>query len=196
MKKGLTLFVFILIYSVAVAQQGFEGTQVSGIFDDSEENRPPKQGRLDKSRIYYGGYLTMNFSRNYSVVGAQPLIAYKLTPELSFGTQLSYEYVSSKQNYSSYNGSNYGASIFSRYRVSPRFYGHGEFSLMSYKWFYTDGSNARKLAPILYLGGGFSQPVAHNAWLNTQVLFDVLNHENSPYKDWVPYISIGVGVGF
>ncbi len=94
------------------------------------------------------------------------------------------------------NGSNYGASIFNRFRVTPRLYTHAEFSVMSYKWFYSDGHDERKVAPIFYVGGGYSQPISRNTWLNAQVLFDVLNHENSPYKDWEPYFSLGIGVGF
>nr|WP_319512536.1 hypothetical protein [uncultured Draconibacterium sp.] len=148
------------------------------------------------NNMYYGGYLNMNFSKNYSVIGAQPLIGYKLTPELSLGTQLSFEYISDSRYYDKQNGSNYGASIFSRYRITPYFYAHTELALMSYKWFYTDGSDERKLAPMIYVGGGISQPISENTWLNAQVLFDVLNHENSPYEAWEPYYSIGFGVGF
>ncbi len=150
----------------------------------------------DGDRIYYGGYVTMNFSKNYSVIGAQPLIAYKLTPKLSLGTQVSYEYISDRRYAENQNGYNYGASIFSRLRLTPYFYGHTEFSVMSFNWFYNDGRDDRKIAPILFVGGGYSQPISANTWLNMQVLFDVLNHENSPYRNWEPYYSIGIGVGF
>ncbi len=152
--------------------------------------------KLDRSRIYYGGYVTLNFSKNYSVLGAQPMVAYKLTPKLSVGAQFSYEYISDKRYSFEQNGSNYGFSIFNRIRVTPRLYSHVEFSMMSYKWFYSDGSEERKWAPIFYVGGGYSQPISKNVWLNAQVLFDVLNNENSPYKDWQPYFSMGIGVGF
>ena len=67
---------------------------------------------------------------------------------------------------------------------------------MSYKWFYDDRDGDRKVAPMFFVGGGYSQPISRNTWLNAQVLFDVLNHENSPYKDWEPYFSLGIGVGF
>jgi hypothetical protein len=29
-----------------------------------------------------------------------------------------------------------------------------------------------------------------------QVLFDVLQNNDSPYDDWEPFFSIGIGVGF
>lgn len=181
------------VIEVPAAQQPVQQPTQQKEPEKTAEQQKPK---LDKNRIYYGGYVIMNFSKSYSVFGAQPLVAYKLTRKLSVGTQVTYEYVSDSQYTREQNGSNYGASIFSRFRVTPRLYTHAEFSLMSYKWFYSDGSTDRKLAPIFYLGGGYSQPIARNTWLNAQVLFDVLNSENSPYKDWQPYFSMGVGVGF
>jgi len=188
MKLILLLGVFLLL-TITGYTQVQDTTRVSDQNQEEELVKP----KLDKSRIYYGGYVTMNFSRNYSVVGAQPLVAYKLTPKLSVGAQVSYEYI----HYDQYDdGSNYGASIFNRFRVTPRLYTHAEFSVMSYKWFYDDRDGDRKVAPMFFVGGGYSQPISRNTWLNAQVLFDVLNHENSPYKDWEPYFSLGIGVGF
>ena len=190
--KLIYLLTLALFISVAVFAQETDTTKVEQQPVESELPKP----KLDKSRIYYGGYVTMNFSKNYSVFGAQPMVAYKLTPKLSIGTQLSYEYITDKRYSYEHTGSNYGISIFSRYRVVPRLYAHTEFSMMSYKWFYSDGSDDRKWAPIFYVGGGYSQPISKNVYLNAQVLFDVLNHENSPYNDWEPYFSLGIGVGF
>ncbi len=186
--KTLPILFLMLLFSFATIAQETDTTAVQ-----QDETKAPKPG-LDKSRIYYGGYVTLNFGSGYNVIGAQPMIAYKLTPKLSTGVQVSYEHVNYK-DYSEYSGSNYGASIFSRYRVTPRFYAHAEFELMSYKWNYSDG-DTRKTVPMLLLGGGLSQPISRNTWLNAQVLFDVLNNENSPYKNWEPYFSLGVGIGF
>ena len=189
-------FSYILILALFISGTVFaQESDTTKVEQQTAENELPKP-KIDKSRIYYGGYVTMNFSKNYSVIGAQPMVAYKLTPKLSVGMQFAYEYISDKRYSFEQNGSNYGFSIFSRLRVTQRLYAHTEFEMMSYKWFYSDGSDDRKWAPIFYVGGGYSQPISKNVWLNAQVLFDVLNHENSPYKDWEPYFSIGIGVGF
>ena len=189
--KYISLLALILLISTAGMAQVTDSTQVA----QPEENKVVKP-KLDKSKIYYGGFVTMNFSKNYSVIGAQPLVGYKLTPKLSIGGQFSYEYISDKRYNVEQNGSNYGFSIFNRFRVTPRLYTHAEFSMMSYKLFYDIDDSERKWVPVFYLGGGYSQPISKNVWLNAQVLFDVLNHEDSPYKDWEPYFSIGIGVGF
>ncbi len=188
--KQAIVFIGAFLISMSSIAQGLDFSQLS-----QRKVRGTTKTEFTESRIYYGGYATMNFSRNYSVLGFQPLVGYKFTPKTSVGGQLSYEYISDERYGPKENGSNYGFSIFSRYRFSPLFYAHTEFSLMSYKWFYSTYED-RKWAPMLYVGGGYSQPLAPNVWLNGQVLFDVLNHKNSPYNDWEPYFSVGIGVGF
>ncbi len=94
MKLILFLGVFLML-TITGYTQVQDSTRVSDQNQEEEIVKP----KLDKSRIYYGGYVTMNFSRNYSVVGAQPLVAYKLSPKLSVGAQVSYEYISEKRLY-------------------------------------------------------------------------------------------------
>ena len=157
-----------------------------------EETTPAK---LDKSKIYYGGYLNLSFG-SYTVIGVQPLVGYKISPAFSVGGQLTYEYFSDNRYADNYSTSNYGASLFSRYRVVPQLYAHAEFSAMKYDLYYYSGGGDRKWVPFLFLGGGYSQQITRNTWLNAQVLFDVLQNKNSPYSSWEPFYSIGFGVGF
>lgn len=146
---------------------------------------------FDKSKLYYGGYVNLSFG-SYTVIGITPLVAYKLTPEFSTGVQIVYEYSS----YDDYSSSNYGGSIFSRYRVIPPVYLHAEFSTINYELINYQEESTRGWVPFLFLGGGYSQAVSKNTWLNAQVLFDVIQNENSPYQAWEPFFSIGFGVGF
>ena len=151
--------------------------------------------KFDKSKLYYGGYINATFG-DYTSFGATSLVGYKINPKLSLGAQITYEYVKDKRYYTDYEASNYGLSIFSRYRVVPQLYAHVEFSEMSYKLYDEFGNSDRSWVPFLYVGGGYSQPISRNTWFNAQILFDVINHEDSPYKDWEPFYSIGFGVGF
>ena len=148
------------------------------------------------SRMYYGGYLNLTFG-SYTAIGIEPMVGYKITPKLSVGTIVTYEYVSDKTNPGyTYTASNYGASLFSRFRVIPQLYLHTEFSEMYYETYQTGGYSSRYWVPFLFVGGGFSQQLSENTWFNTQILFDVIQNENSPYKNWVPFYSVGFGVGF
>ncbi len=183
--KFISFFILTLFLSaVAYAQ-----------FPDSEEDPAVQEPAINKSKLYYGGYLNLSIG-SYTVIGATPLVGYKISPKFSVGGQLSYEYVADKRYNNDYKTSNYGLSIFSRYRVVPQLYVHAEFSEMNYKLYNYMGGSNREWVPFLWLGGGYSQPITQNTWLNAQVLFDVINDENSPYKEWEPYFSVGFGVGF
>jgi len=181
-------FIGLLIIALFLSAVGFAQ------FPDSEEDQVVQKPAIDKSNWYYGGYLNLSIG-SYTVIGATPLVGYKFTPKFSVGGQLSYEYVADKRYNNDYKTSNYGLSIFSRYRVVPQLYVHAEFSEMNYKLYNLGGSN-REWVPFLWLGGGCSQPITQNTWLNAQVLFDVINDENSPFNKWDPYYSVGFGVGF
>jgi hypothetical protein len=67
---------------------------------------------------------------------------------------------------------------------------------MNYKMFYGVDDSNREWVSFLFLGGGFSQPISKNTWFTAEVLFDVLQNENSPYAAWEPFFSVGFGVGF
>lgn len=159
-------------------------------------NISPANQIAKESKFYYGGYLNLTFG-SYTALGIEPLIGYKINPKLSAGAIVTYEYIRDN-GYSgyTYKASNYGASIFGRYRVIPQFYLHAEFKEMNYDSYYLIGQNNRIWVPFLLLGGGYSQQISRNTWMNTQILFDVLQNENSPYRNWTPFFNIGFGVGF
>jgi len=192
--KTFRLFLLLLLVSTSGLAQDtiVVRRDTSAVYHVTREK---SDGPKD-SRFYYGGYLNLTFG-SYTAIGIEPLVAYKITPKLSVGTVVTYEYISDKTNpgYRS-SASNYGASLFGRYRVIPQFYLHTEFSEMYYQSEQTGGFKNNYWVPFLFVGGGFSQQISQNTWMNTQILFDVIQNENSPYKNWVPFYSIGFGVGF
>jgi len=156
---------------------------------------PQKKPVLNPNKMYFGGYVNASIG-SYTAIGVEPLVGYKLTQKLSVGGKLSYEYISDKRYDEDYSASNYGFSLFSRIRVTQRLYAHTEYSAMNYKLFNETGGSDREWVPFLFLGGGLSQPISKNTWVTAEVLFDVLQNENSPYKSWEPFFSVGFGVGF
>jgi hypothetical protein len=145
----------------------------------------------EPTRVYYGGAVGFSFWDDFLRLSVEPLVGYKLTPKLSVGGKLRYEYINDDRSAIEYDSHNFGGSVFSRYRLIPQLYAHAEFAYMSY-----DYPIERKEVPFLLVGGGYSQPMGPNAWLNAEVLVDVLQDDNSPYEDWEPILSVGVGVGF
>jgi hypothetical protein len=145
-------------------------------------------------RVYYGGSVILSFGGDVTRIGIYPMIAYKFTPKLSLGAEVGYEWL--KFDDFDETANNYGASIFTRYRIVPRVYAHAEYQMVNYEIFTSATTSERDWVPFLLLGGGYSQPMGTNAWAYVEVLFDVLNDNNSPYEDGEPFISVGVGVGF
>ena len=160
-----------------------------------ELNESPQKANDKNDKVYYGGYADFAFGK-YSYFGIEPVIAYKLLPKFSIGGKISYEYFKNKNYSPTKEGSNYGVGVFSRLRIARRFYAHVEFSEMNYKLFNDNGDKNREWISFLYVGGGFSQPITKNTSINAQVLWDVLQNDDSPYKTVEPIFSVGIAVGF
>ena len=164
----------------------------------------PQNAPTAESRWYYGGNIGFSFWNDYFYLGVYPLVGYKVTPKLSLGAKIGYAYISDDryEPFPALKTSNYGGSIFSRYRIIPQLYAHAEFAYWSYENIRSFNTlentynTERFWVPYLLLGGGFSQNVGPNVWLFAEVLFDVINDENSPYESGDPFISFGAGVGF
>ena len=210
MKKILLLFISVIMaMSVSFGQDTTQviqdTTQVSQDTTQVSQSTAPiatepvkkekKKAPSNQKRVYFGGNIGLSFG-SYTRIGLYPLIGFKLTPKFSVGVQIKYEYIKDSRYTEGRETSNYGGSVFTRYRIIPRLYVHAEYEMMNYGLYNATGDLNRDWVTFLYLGGGFSQPIGGNAWLNAQVLFDVLQNENSPYKAWQPFFSVGVGVGF
>jgi len=197
--KCLLFFLLLtgLLFSSVYAE---ENTITKSTTSSTQTTQPPSA----ESKWYYGGNIGFSFWNDYFYLGVYPLVGYKVTPKLSLGAKIGYAYISDDryEPFPALNTSNYGASIFSRYRIIPQLYAHAEFAYWSYEnisSFNTVNNTyntERYWVPYLLLGGGYSQNIGPNVWLFAEVLFDVINDENSPYESGEPFISFGAGVGF
>jgi hypothetical protein len=171
--------------------------------DSTKPSQPPQEVQQSQpSKWYYGGTVGFNFWGDYFYLSVNPLVGYQVSPKFSVGGKLQYAYIND-QRYDplELTSHNYGASIFTRYRPIYQIYLHAEFAYASYENYtiYANPYRAeseRNWVPFLLLGGGFVQHIGPNASVYAEVLFDVIQDENSPYEDWDPIISIGAGVGF
>ncbi len=180
MKKVIFVILILFLSSHVFAQQ------------DTVQVKEQKKS-THYSQVYYGGELGLNIFGDVFRIRVAPLVGYKISPKASIGAKVAYEYL----NYSNsdFTANNYGASVFGRYRVIPQLYVHGEFVYASYEFQTFTGSD-REWVPFILLGGGYVQPVGPRTFLYAEVLFDVLRDKNSPYKQWEPFVSFGVSVGF
>lgn len=195
-----SLLGIILAFNLS-AQNISDSTQLNQKYTKQEQpnQEQPKQTKQKSrssfklSKIFIGGNLGLTFG-SVTSVRINPLIGYNLTPKLSAGITGLYEYNSYETYYGRQNYSNYGGSVFSRFRVIPQLYAQAEFSYISYEQIVL--GEDRTGVPFLFLGGGYAQRIGGNTFAYAQILFDVLQDKNSPYADWAPFYSVGVSVGF
>lgn len=143
------------------------------------------------SRIYYGGSISFDIGSDYTRISLTPHLGYKLSSKVSLGTKVRYEYLNDRRGPFNHDSHNYGGSVFSRYRFIPALYGHAEYSYMSYGY-----NNGRWGVPFLLVGAGYSHPMGDYASFYAEVLFDLINDENSPYDSGSPRLSFGISMGF
>jgi hypothetical protein len=201
MKKKISVFLALLFaggfHAIAegatssVTESGGDSPQAKAEEPALTEKKPKKDHR---SNIFFGGYINLSFG-TYKVIGIEPMIGYKVTPKFSTGVKVRYNYIQDERYPQTRTTSTYGGSIFARYLVTPKFYAQVEPATYNYETFYVGDGSERDWVPMFFVGGGFIQPLSERSWLNVQILFDVLQDDNSPYEDWDPFFSIGVGVG-
>lgn len=194
MKNISIILLLVFIVSISFAQ-----------VDSTQNNSQPKftpQAKKEKSkpntsfnRVFFGGSLGFSFG-SVTSIRVYPMVGYRLTPKLSSGVKLLYEYSSYDTYYGNQNYSNYGASLFARFRFIPQAYVHTEYSYVDYEFSGLNNEKYRQGVPFVFLGGGFTQRIGANSYAYAEILFDVLNDPNSPYAEWTPFYSVGVTVGF
>jgi hypothetical protein len=161
---------------------------------DKEEAKPPS--KKEPSKVYWGGQLGLSFG-DYFRIAVIPMVAYKVSPRFHVGGKIGYAYTEDKRyENATITSHNYGGSIFSRFLIVKGLYAHAEYMYWSYKYQTENLEGERTWVPFLLVGGGYIQPVSPSTSVFIEILWDVLNDENSPYDSSDPWISIGVGVGF
>ena len=203
--KHLLIVIIFSFFSLSMAQEiDSANVKKDSVIVQEETVTQTTAPTSHESKWYYGGNIGFSFWNDYFYLGVYPLVGYKVTPKLSLGAKVGYAYISDDryEPAPALNTSNYGGSLFSRFRIIPQIYLHAEFAYWSYENVssYNRDENTyiteRYWIPFLFLGGGLSQQLGPNTWAFVEVLFDVINDDNSPYESGDPFISFGVGVGF
>ncbi|OYT15477.1 MAG: hypothetical protein B7C24_12825 [Bacteroidetes bacterium 4572_77] len=147
------------------------------------------------NKMFFGGSMGFSFG-SYTSIRVYPLIGYRLTPKLSMGLKLQYEYAKQNHNTHEYTYHNYGFGLFSRFKFIPQAYIHAEYNYMNYESYTLNSENYRYAVPYLLLGGGYIQKIGKRTSAYVEILFDVLNDSNSPYQQWTPFYTVGVSTSF
>jgi len=183
-----TLICIVSIFGILAVPAIAQDESLETTMNRNEMNKPAY------NRVYYGGKIGLSIG-TYFRVAVSPLIGYRLTPKFSVGAKIGYEYIRDKRYSDTLVSSNYGGSVFTRYRMHPRAFAQAEFAYLSYQYKVSENLSERSWIPFLLVGAGYIQPLSPKTSLIITVLVDVLQDEKSPYKAWDPVVTLGIEVG-
>ncbi len=193
MKKALLLVLISFTSIIAINDNIYSENNLA------QQNSPASKSG---SKWYFGGNIGANFWNNYLLISAEPMVGYKVTPQFSLGSKLHYSFIrDTKNDDQTYTYNNFGGSVFARYSPVPLGYLHAEFNFTNYQKYSLNSTtnkyeSSRVWVPAVLVGAGYTQPIGPNATAYAEVLFDVLQDKNSPFKKWEPVVHVGVAVGF
>ena len=202
MKRILSIVIITIVGYTSYAQDTSNVRQPRVV----EESKKPKKEKAKKksnftgNRVYYGGTFGGSWGSTYSYFLVEPLVGYRWTEKLSTGVGLGYKYY--KDKVFDYSSDGYTGRLFARYIIIPQLYAHTEYAFESFERCASVDplvrkctSTERELVPFLLVGGGLRQVTNSGAFF-VQVLFDLIQDNNSPYATGEPFISIGFAAGF
>jgi len=144
-----------------------------------------------KDRIYTGGGVGFSTSSYSTYLSLSPTIGYMITPKLSGGVGVTYQYF--KDKIYDADDHRYGGNVFLMQMLIGRVFVMGQYSFLNMNRIPSIESNPRETFTRLLVGGGVSQPIG-KAFLNLTVMYDVkYDSNNYPYSSpWVigAFISI------
>ena len=132
-----------------------------------------------KDRIFTGGNVGFGIYNNLLYLDLAPIVGYKITNNLGAGVGLRYSLLRHTQFKT--NQTNYGGSLFARYKLIPQVFLHAELeALRSYNYNSTTYLE-RAMAYMGFVGAGYS--FGEGVSFNVLVLYDLIDHPNSPYQN-------------
>jgi len=161
---------------------------------------PPKKKWSLKEKIYFGGYLGLQFG-SYTSVDVSPLIGYRINPNFNVGVGVLYTYTSF--NYGGVVGnhgySSWGGRLTANYTLFNLLTLGAEYQYRTVELLEGVDSEGNPIfndkgVSVLFLGGGIRQRIGKNSFMYFLVYYDVLQDVNSPYDSVVFRVGASVGL--
>lgn len=166
----------------------------SGLAAFSQDEEQPSRGGFKKENIFSGGSVSLSFGSNSFLVGANPVLGYKIAEWVDAGVAINYQYTSFR-NYNVIDDklrqNIYGGGVFTRLYPVNFLFGQiqAEHNFFTLKYIFPDGSTPEKQktsANSLLVGAGYTQgriPGVNDGFFYLAVLWDIADNDISPYKN-------------
>lgn len=199
MKK--TAYILLLLLIFGFADHSFGQYTKS---DDKKTKDNPLSELTFRDRLFTGGNVGFNIFSNYLFLDIAPIVGYKITDKLGAGVGIRYSLLRNLSTKTTW--SNYGGSVFARYKVIPQIFLHTEVeALRSYNYdIHSPNYGHRAMAYMWFVGAGYSSGNSSGVNFSLMLLYDLIDHINSPYQNsylfgpsGIPLIARGgITIGF
>jgi hypothetical protein len=149
-----------------------------------------------QDRLWFGGNVGLGFG-DVQYVDVSPIVGYSFTEKLHGGVSLTYRYRKDKRFVDDISTSDYGGSLFARYRVTRPIFLQAEYEYLDYEFVRFDGSTDRDQYDSVFGGVGFSTSTGGRASFFALALYNFTYSDSDPgpYDEpWV--VRAGVAFGF
>ena len=162
--RSLFIIAGTFIFSFTFAQN--ENSEIIYAQEEPEENtqvqpQQPQQKSQLSEKIFFGGGFGAGFG-SYTFISISPIIGYRITPKLSAGLRLMYQYTTydypdhQTGQMEKYQGNDFGVGGFARFMVYGPLYLQAEYEHLNYDGLYWDGTSSRDSFNSFMAGGGIS----------------------------------------
>jgi hypothetical protein len=175
-------------------------------FAQDEEEKAEKKG-FKKENLFTGGSVSISFGNSTTILGANPVLGYRIADFIDAGIAINYLYGSLRYpNNDKVRQHIYGGGVFTRIFPINFLFGQAQFehNFMSAKYIYAGGSTAAKAntsVNSMLVGGGIAQGRVsgfNDGFVYFSILVDVSGNENSPYTDYAgkarPLYRVGMNI--
>ena len=174
----------------------------------AQDEEPEKENRgFKKENLFSGGSISLGISNYYFLIGANPVLGYRLADWVDAGIVVNYQYTSFR-NYSlpddKLRQSIYGGGVFTRLFPFNFMFLQGQYehNFITQKYIPPGGGTSQKIstsANSVLVGGGYAQGKMrgfNSGFFYMAILFDVSGNKNSPYtnENGTPIAILRAGV--
>ena len=157
----------------------------------AQEEREEERGGFKKENLFTGGSLSLGFSSGMFQAGANPFFGYSLGDWVDAGVVVNFNYASFRDVYTlddRLRETTYGGGLFTRLYPVRFLFAQAQFerNFIRQKYKSDQFNETQNLQANSFLvGAGYTSeryPGSGRPFFYLSVLFDVLDHENSPYS--------------
>lgn len=194
-----TLLKYILFTWVSISTiHSVRSQNDSTYFQRPEKEKKETKTRLNWDKISIGGNLALYSSTRYSFVDISPIIGYRVDKWLLVGAGPVYTYYSETYGSLKYKFDMYGFRTMVRIHFIENLFFQTGWDKLNRSIYELGNNNTLQEKRIwvdnVWIGGGVNYHLGGNAYMFTNVLFNLNQTVYSPYPN--PYVQGGFIVGF